>query len=271
MLDEKWTEATQAFQNVIKQYPDSAYTDDSNFWICFSKQKQKKLEESVTCYKSFIQTYPKSEWSDDAQSNLINVANGLVKAGMAQYEVYIKSYGKKGNTDEVRLHAIRALIDSGDATADDVIAIYNAEKDPKNRSNIVWMLTEIDTPQVTVKLADIAVNDADQSVRKNAVYALGDRGGKESVGALKKVLQSNADQEVRKAALHALAETDDPEVVAVLADIARRDANQEMAKTAVYASGRHGNQSFSGGASSDFSAGEGNGGSQSCNFCARRS
>src|SRR5919106_3472629 len=69
VLDEKWSEATQAFQNVIRQHPNSPYTDDSNFWICFSKQKQKKLEESVKCYESFVTHYPKSEWSDDAQSN----------------------------------------------------------------------------------------------------------------------------------------------------------------------------------------------------------
>src|SRR5688572_19351045 len=121
VLDEKWGEAATAFQNVIKQYPNSAYADDSNFWICFARQKQNQLEQSVKCYESFIRQYPKSDWVDDAQSNMINVADALVKAGMAQYEVHIKSMGK-GRTDEVRIHAIRALIDSGDATPEDVFA-----------------------------------------------------------------------------------------------------------------------------------------------------
>ncbi|MGH9856603.1 MAG: outer membrane protein assembly factor BamD, partial [Acidobacteriota bacterium] len=146
VLDEKWSDAVQAFQNVMKQHPNSAYTDDSNFWICFAKQKQKRLEESVKCYQSFIDQNPKSEWSDDAQQNMINVATSLAKAGMPQYEIYIKDMGKHG-TDEVRLHAIRALIDSGDATPEDVIAIYKAEKDPRTRSNIVYMLTDLESPQ----------------------------------------------------------------------------------------------------------------------------
>ena len=103
VLDEKWAEAEKAFQNVTRQHPNSAYIDDSSFWICFAKQKQRKLEDSVKCYESFIEQNPKSEWADDAQGNLINVATALAKAGMPQYGVHIKDMGKHG-PDEVRLH-----------------------------------------------------------------------------------------------------------------------------------------------------------------------
>jgi HEAT repeat protein len=228
--DQSWAKAIVAFQEHIKKYPKSSYIDDSQFWICFAKEKQGQLEESYNCYKSFTSSYPKSEWANDAKSNMIKIGVQLKKSGVL---IDMKQFDKEED-DDVRMMAMRALLENGNASPEDALLYYKSEKNPEARSKIVYMLADMESPEITIKLGEIAISDPDQNVKKSAVNALGDR-GKEGVPALKKVLTSNSDIEVRKASLYALANTGDPAIVGILAQVAKTDANEELAKASVYA------------------------------------
>src|SRR5262245_24591903 len=82
VLDEKWSEASSAFDTFLKQYPRSSHADAATFWSCFAKEKLGKTPEDVfKCYKTFAQQYPHSEFVDDANSNLIRLAKQCAKAG----------------------------------------------------------------------------------------------------------------------------------------------------------------------------------------------
>ncbi|MEJ2629278.1 MAG: hypothetical protein P8078_12065, partial [bacterium] len=132
ILNEKWTEAVDYFNNFIKTNPRSMYIDDASFWLCYAKEKTgQPLQDSFDCYKNFSERFKDSEWADDAQRHLIRIGHILVKQGNKEYEPIIKSYEK--NTDEeISLAALYALQNIGDEKAvDTTIDIYDRTKSEK--------------------------------------------------------------------------------------------------------------------------------------------
>ncbi|MCB9086716.1 MAG: HEAT repeat domain-containing protein [Calditrichae bacterium] len=69
-------------------------------------------------------------------------------------------------------------------------------------------------------LRRIATSDADNSVRKKAVYALGDHDAAGTAEILIGILKSDNATEVRKAALYALGNSDDAKIIPVLKETA---------------------------------------------------
>jgi HEAT repeat protein len=63
------------------------------------------------------------------------------------------------------------------------------------------------------------LSDADLEVRKQAVFALSQLRGEESVSALIEIVRTSKDREIRKNALFWLAQKDDPRVIALLEEI----------------------------------------------------
>src|SRR3990172_9169547 len=186
ILDEKWTEAIGAFENHLRQFPKSPYADDAQFWICSAQEKQQQLEQALDCYSQFSKKYAKSEWANDAEAHRVQLLHRLKKAG----ELGITALHEKED-EEVTLAALYALEDLGDPEAvPAIIDFFDRTKNKALRAKIVYVLAEVESPQVLVKLGDIAIKDPDIQVRKNAVYALGDRDEKEAVTALKNIVRS---------------------------------------------------------------------------------
>jgi outer membrane protein assembly factor BamD (BamD/ComL family) len=174
VLQEKWTEALKAMEDVARTYPKSAWVDDARFWQCYSREKlDQPLENVFKCYQKFTQAYPGSEWADDARSNMIRLGRALAKAGKPEYEAIIQSMRKDEEAD-VKLAALYALMDIGDTDAlKTIINLYDNTENSKLKNQIVFMLHEFDSPEAFAKLSAIALKDPDLRVRKSAVMALG--------------------------------------------------------------------------------------------------
>lgn len=56
----RFAEATAAFRAFIKQYPNSAYTDQAWFWLGESLYHQKQWDEALRAYHIVASDYPKS-------------------------------------------------------------------------------------------------------------------------------------------------------------------------------------------------------------------
>jgi HEAT repeat protein len=91
-------------------------------------------------------------------------------------------------------------------------------------------------------LARVAHDDPDASVRRTAVWALGQSDDGVDAATLAAVLRADADPEVREMAAWALGEADEKargaEARAALADALRRDAGDEVRATAAWALGQ---------------------------------
>ena len=65
ILEERWEHARKKFAKIVKNYPQSEYVDDAEYWSAFALRhldKRKAVEE----YEKFILKYPNSNYFDDA-------------------------------------------------------------------------------------------------------------------------------------------------------------------------------------------------------------
>ncbi len=102
---------------VVRQFPKSAWVDDARFWSCYAMEKTGQSQETVfKCYQKFVDENPGSEWADEAKSNMIRVAQALAKTGKPEYQTIIESY-EDAAEDDIKLTALYALQNIGDETA----------------------------------------------------------------------------------------------------------------------------------------------------------
>ncbi len=68
-----YTKAIEEFENLIIGYPDSEYRDDSQYYIGWTYETKLGLPISaILAYYTFLFDYPDSQWADDAQLGIGN-------------------------------------------------------------------------------------------------------------------------------------------------------------------------------------------------------
>ena len=108
VLQEKWDKAFSAMEALVRDFPESAWTDDARFWQCYAREKLGQAFETVfRCYQEFINAYPESEWADDARSNMVRLGRDLARHGRPEYEAKIQAM-EEGQETDVRLAALYA-------------------------------------------------------------------------------------------------------------------------------------------------------------------
>jgi tol-pal system protein YbgF len=79
----KITEARDQFGSLIKDYPESDYSDNARFWIAESYYKEKKYEDAILAYEELFKMHPDSE----------KIPGAMLKQGLAFYELKDKKTG----------------------------------------------------------------------------------------------------------------------------------------------------------------------------------
>ncbi len=82
--DNKFAEAIEQFEALLKNYPENEYSDNARFWIGESHYKDKQYEEAILAYQELLNKNPKSD----------KVPGALLKQGLAFYELNDKETGK---------------------------------------------------------------------------------------------------------------------------------------------------------------------------------
>jgi tol-pal system protein YbgF len=59
--EEKFDKARDAFQNFLKQYPDTEYSDNAQFWIAECYYFEKKYENAILEYEKVAKNYPEGD------------------------------------------------------------------------------------------------------------------------------------------------------------------------------------------------------------------
>jgi len=142
---------------------------------------------------------------------------------------------------ELRRQAIRRLADRGESVVDDLIKLYDSERVPDLRRNILQALSEIKATRVEDKLFEVARDEANADLRRQAIRLLGERVGKRSFDFLSATAQSpDGNTEVQIQAVRAISERQADESVPLLIKIARTHANQLVRKQAIRLLGESG-------------------------------
>lgn len=236
ILEKNFDQAEGLLDDIIKNYPHSAWTDDSEFWRCYIKQQRgQDDEQAYECFQSFLKKYGHSKWADDARSAMLQIARKLVDEGHEEYQVYIESL--ENETDkEVALAALQALASRGDERALQIVSnLYDSTKDPQVLRKIVYVLGTMDSQEAGERLADIARSDSSEALRTEAVFWLSQRPDADrNIKILKEILQKDKSERVRKKAIFSLAQIDLPRVEDELIDIARHHSDLKLRQEAVF-------------------------------------
>ena len=76
--------AREKFQTILKDCPESEYSDNSRFWIAESYYKEKNYEDAILAYEELIKKNSRSD----------KIPGAMLKQGLAFYELNDKKTGK---------------------------------------------------------------------------------------------------------------------------------------------------------------------------------
>jgi len=182
ILEERWSDAEQAFTEFLTEHDTSRWNDDAAFWICFSKHKGRlSPEESFNCYRDFIENHPHSEWRDDASRTLVMLGKQLAEKGrpelLAEARAVMELHDRDPDEpDDELMVMLESVAERDPQRATEVVfAYFDKAEDPRLRAKIVLLMDDIETQRVTEKLAEIVRGDVSARVRVRAVEVLADR------------------------------------------------------------------------------------------------
>ena len=145
---------------------------------------------------------------------------------------------RSGKTVEIRKGAIFWLSQNGDAAMDELMRIYEGDRNTEVRKQIVFALKRMGSPRALAKLQEIARGSDDVEVRKDALHWIGQSGDAQAIEFLVQFYDTEKSDEVKQQVIFALSRTDDKRALHKLMDIARHDSSVEMRKQAIFWIGR---------------------------------
>ena len=247
ILDEKWAQARQAFDEFLKRYGQqrgNRYVDDARFWICYAMEKSKLPDAEVfEAYHQFIQEFANSNWLDDAKANLIKIGRRLSaksKKAKAEYGPIVEELEQDHNV-EVALAALNRMREfDNKSSVQAVFKLYDRTENGELRKKIVSALRNFEDPNVVARLSDIAAKDPDGEVRKEAIGVLRRQGSEAAIKALVNIAANLDDPSERRNVVNALGRTSSDAVVPVLLNLAINDPHVRVRTEAVSALARIG-------------------------------
>lgn len=236
VLDKKWNEASDLFQTLIEKYPQSAWVDDARFWKCYATEKyQTSLEKAYECYESFIEKYPSSKWVNDAKTNMLRLAQELVKQGKSDYKAYAESM-KTNEDEEIAMAALYALQARGDARAfNAIMSLYDKTTDPQRLRKLIYLIGTFNTAESNKKMLQIAKDDKHPELRADAMFWLGQQSPtRETVQFLKDRVMSDPDPQVQEKALFSLSQLEDAALLDFFCDIAKNHKDKRIRLNSIF-------------------------------------
>lgn len=136
---------------------------------------------------------------------------------------------------ELRRTAVHLIGEQGgEASLDELMKIYEAERDGDLRRQILHAFSEMEGPRARQKLVEAARSGADVEMRKTAVHLLGEEDDQPTLELLLSLYDSERDDDVKRQLLHSFSESKRKRALQKLMDVARRDPSVEMRKAAVH-------------------------------------
>jgi hypothetical protein len=105
MMEQKWDEARQVFQQLIREFPQSGLLPQAYFHSAYCLRLQNKSEEALPAYELFLQKFPKEPFlAAEAGKAVVDLAVSLFEQGKTAYRNRLKT-ALADPTKEVRYFA----------------------------------------------------------------------------------------------------------------------------------------------------------------------
>ena len=128
----------------------------------------------------------------------------------------------------LRQLAVRYLGEQDDAASlDELIRLFDSDRTPEIRAQILRALSERNDPRARAKLLEIARKGETPELRIQAIRRLGEH-GEGSYDELLQLYNSEVNQEIKQSLIRTYAELNDPRALAKLLEIARTAETPEL-------------------------------------------
>ena len=171
--------------------------------------------------------------ADKTREIRYQVLRALADRDDAAARAKLVEIAKQGETPELRFMAMRVLIDHGRMSLDDLLQIYNTEKDPQIKQSLLRTFADSRDPRAQAKLLEIARGSDSVELRSYAIRWLGDRDDEQTVGQLVAMYDGEQNQQLKMALIRAFGDSKQKVAVHKLMAIARGDSSVELRKVAV--------------------------------------
>ena len=232
VLDEQWKDARKKLEEMIKQYPQSSFVDDAQYWSAFAlKHLDKKA--AADAYKQFIKKYPNSNYYDDAVADLSQLeTNEAITAAPSAGRGWSYSYSTPAMSPQPAASSQPAM------PAQSPVILERSMRDMERK-----LRTLNNAPRISPLSRSFTVQsdgqeekaDPETELKIEALYAIGN--GKEddkSFQTLKNVaLDFKQSLRLRQAALDALSDFKKFDLMPVYLEIAKHDTAEEMQNLAI--------------------------------------
>lgn len=169
------------------------------------------------------------------------VLHALAETKSPGAQARLLNLARTESNPELRKRAIHVLAERGEAVIEDLINLYDAERVPEVRRTVLHSLSEIKSSKVEDKLFEVARQDENLDLRRQAIRLLGERAGKRSLDFLSATVEgADGNTEVQVQAVRAISERKPDEAVPLLIKIAKTHSNQLVRKQAIRSLGESG-------------------------------
>ena len=71
---EKWSEARQALEDLIRRFPASPHADDAHYWLGMALYQMSEPDRAYQVLKQLQGRFPESPWNDDGRALMVRCA-----------------------------------------------------------------------------------------------------------------------------------------------------------------------------------------------------
>ena len=232
---EEWHQAARKFGELMRKYPDSAFTDKVYFWRAYSLQRMEgRKEEAFKVYQDLTARFPSSKWADDAKSQMTVLARALYQEGKGAYKVYLNT--RSEDTDEaIKLEAISALSQMGNGEAFSMLErIAREHPSAKFRERALFSLAQADGKRAIPVLTEIAKTDTNRHIQERAVFWIGQTGGEAAIDLLLDIFQTVADMHLKERVVFTISQVRGEKKIPALTQIAKSDGPFKIREKAIF-------------------------------------
>ena len=171
--------------------------------------------------------------ADRTKEIRVQILRALVEGRTQRGSAKVLEIARNGDDVATRQYAIRYIAELNDAASlDELIRIYDADKNPDIRAQVLRALAEREDPRAREKLLQIARTGETPQIRIEAIRRLSES-GRIGMDALLQLYGSESDLTIKQGLLRALANNNDPRGYEKLLEIARSTDTLDLRKYSV--------------------------------------
>src|SRR5262245_27522150 len=238
--DGNWNLAAATFNSFIDKYPRHKDVDAALYWKAFALKNQKKYAEADSNLDRLFSEYPKSNWIDDAKAMRLEIDGQTGKQGgiVEVLKPGSQGGGSSASDIEIKMIALQSLFQSNPERAAEYAAAMlkpDSTSDRRLKEIAISLLGQHRVPATTTLLIEIAQNQPDPKLRKNAIFWVGQGGSDAAVDALMKLYDTEQNDEIKGQILFSLSQNNNPRARSKLREIASSSgSNIELRKKAIF-------------------------------------